>query len=376
MKHQKKIILILMLLITTISVFAYAEPTTPMSAISNDIPVEVRKHIRGLYSSSGEKRAIAAGKLGEMREKASLAMPFLIEMIDDTGWLYCDCATVLSPVSRALAKIGGEGAIEPLGLALMYGNVCDRDFIEGMLDEINKGWTKSEAFKKVLPELVKALHGEKGFHLRSGVADTLSRKIGWQPETIEEKIDFYIATSKWLKIPKIGKPAMKKLIMTLIFPLEYEKASITLDQIDAKWRESDEFKQTKPKFVSLLLDKKLERKKGIVYALENMGWKPSNEEEEINYLVAKNEWDKLVAIGEPAVELLIDELEKTWGYNKQQFIAKALGDIGDPKAIPVLISMSNGDFLQESCSEDSVYSYKRIKEAANKEIEKIKNKTP
>ena len=42
----------------------------------------------------------------------------------------------------------------------------------------------------------------------------------------------------------------------------------------------------------------------VANALDKLGWKPENEKEKIYYLIAKGDWDELVRIGRPTIELL------------------------------------------------------------------------
>lgn len=70
--------------------------------------------------------------------------------------------------------------------------------------------------------------------------------------------------------------------------------------------------------------------------LDIQGWKPTNRIEETKYYLAKQEWDKLVAIGAPAVEPLIKVLGDEDSYVRR-YAAQALGETGDPRAVEALI---------------------------------------
>lgn len=73
-------------------------------------------------------------------------------------------------------------------------------------------------------------------------------------------------------------------------------------------------------------------RKVVVDVLDKLEWKPTNDKERIHYLIAKEDWDGLIEIGQPAVKPLISCLED---YDTDVCLnaARALGTVGDAKAI-------------------------------------------
>ena len=62
--------------------------------------------------------------------------------------------------------------------------------------------------------------------------------------------------------------------------------------------------------------------------------------EKITQLINQKQWEKLIQIGEPAVLPLIDSFATT-KVSAIRFIVSALGEIGDPRAVEVLIQFIN-----------------------------------
>jgi HEAT repeat protein len=75
-------------------------------------------------------------------------------------------------------------------------------------------------------------------------------------------------------------------------------------------------------------------------ALSKLKWKPENNIENVSYLLALQEWGKLIKFGEAAVEPLIAVLkDNDWWV--QRDAAEALGKIGDTRAVDPLIANEN-----------------------------------
>lgn len=83
------------------------------------------------------------------------------------------------------------------------------------------------------------------------------------------------------------------------------------------------------------------RKDGLVQKaaadiLEALAWEPKDAQQEAYYCIAKNDWDRCVQIGVPAVEPLIGVLKDS-SYRKRRDAVKALGMIHDERVEKVLI---------------------------------------
>ncbi len=62
--------------------------------------------------------------------------------------------------------------------------------------------------------------------------------------------------------------------------------------------------------------------------------------EEIIYLIENKKWKEVVLVGEPATEPLVASLA-TIRISAYRFVIKALGEIGNPVAVPTLIQFLN-----------------------------------
>ncbi len=88
---------------------SYAGPKIPKKDIPSNIDRDVRQQIEHLYSSSPIDRAYAADKLGDMKEKAIPAIPFLIGMLGQGPTLLKQ--TFHGPWTGGPLPTGGPGTI-------------------------------------------------------------------------------------------------------------------------------------------------------------------------------------------------------------------------------------------------------------------------
>jgi HEAT repeat protein len=75
-------------------------------------------------------------------------------------------------------------------------------------------------------------------------------------------------------------------------------------------------------------------------ALEAIGWEPINEEG-IYYLIALNDWKKLIHIGTSAVEPLLEVLQDENSSTLHRECIKVLGEISDKRAVEPLLTVLN-----------------------------------
>ena len=90
-----------------------------------------------------------------------------------------------------------------------------------------------------------------------------------------------------------------------------------------------------------LSDESDQIRKAAADTLDLLAWSPDAGEGGAAYWAAKGQWQKCVEIGRPAVELLIGAL-KHHDPAVRQLAAKALGDIGDVRAVEPLIAALRG----------------------------------
>lgn len=97
------------------------------------------------------------------------------------------------------------------------------------------------------------------------------------------------------------------------------------------------------------------KRKHAALLLTTIGWKPSNQAEEISYLIASAQWDKLVKVCNPAVPFLISQLSTNIDKSR---IIDTLGEIGDPRAVDSLV-----DALKDKYNYSAVSALIRIGDA-------------
>jgi HEAT repeat protein len=124
-------------------------------------------------------------------------------------------------------------------------------------------------------------------------------KGGWEPKTDTEKALYFVAKQKWSECVKIGKPAVEPLI-------------------------------------EALRDKNSNIRKKAAETLDKIGWEPKTGVEKAIYFVAKQNWNKCVTIGQPALGPLIKALRDK-NSNIREKAAETLGRIGDRRAVEPLI---------------------------------------
>jgi len=73
-------------------------------------------------------------------------------------------------------------------------------------------------------------------------------------------------------------------------------------------------------------------------ALVNLGWKPRNDTEKVRFLIAQEDWKKVVELREVAIEPLLSTLKKE-KYSDRRYAAMALGEIGGEKVVDPLINL-------------------------------------
>lgn len=140
----KKVCVFLMFLlsITQIDFAVFAQPTIPKEKILSNIPLDVRTQIEKLYSVDPKERAMAVVSLWNMGEKATPAIPFLIELFTDPREvknIYVgndEARTVAGTAIKVLVKIG-KPAVEPLISTLGDNNSEIRELSALALGKIN-----------------------------------------------------------------------------------------------------------------------------------------------------------------------------------------------------------------------------------------------
>ena len=145
---------------------------------------------------------------------------------------------------------------------------------------------------------------------------------------------YLIAKKEWDELVEIGEPIVEPLIQALndesedvrlraaealgkigdtraveplIQALKDKRVSVQMNTAEALGKMGDE-RAVKP-LIQALKDEYDSVRREAAETLGKMGWQPKDNFERAYYLFAKEEWDELVEIGEPAVESLIQALK-------------------------------------------------------------------
>jgi HEAT repeat protein len=255
-----------------------------------------------------EDRITAAKELGKIKDPR--AVEPLIRALKSDRY-----DNVRQEAAVALGNIGDPRAVQPLIDALYWQTALGEWVVN--IEPVDALVKIGEPAKT---NLVSALISGR-VNLKFGIAKTLE-KMGWKPTNQEEEIAYLAGSAQMEKLEKFGPTAIPVLLPYLQekrIPKVFRYAAAT--------------------------------------ALEKIGYKPSNNEEMIAYLIAGQKWDKLVDLGSPeplvmaimegydtsgalikmgpvAVDALVAVLPSAGPYRKT--ITWILGEIEDKRAIPAL----------------------------------------
>jgi HEAT repeat protein len=238
--------------------------------------------------------------------------------------------------ARALGKIGDSRAVEPLISALSMeenysireaaaealGEFKDQRAIEALISALRGiylgagwAWVAKNALEKIGPSVAKHLifapkHND--WRICKAAAEILD-KFSWKPANDEEAAWYWATKGEWKKCIDLGPVAVE--------PLNYA-------------------------LISALKSKDWNMRTAAVKMLDELNWKPTQQEDVVWYCIAKKDWEKCVTLGAVAVEPLISvlkeiETEQNWVdvRDAHKGAAWALGKLRDPRAVESLISM-------------------------------------
>lgn len=140
---------------------------------------------------------------------------------------------------------------------------------------------------------------------------------------------------------KIEKMERKKDVKGLIKALDYGDFNIRRLAAMALGEIGDS-RAAKP-LIDALKDEDQSVRSEAEEALDNIDWNPETIKYRISYLMKIGDWNKIVDIGELAVDPLIDILIMDEDDDVRSEAAETLGKIGDVRAIPPLINRLNDE---------------------------------
>lgn len=294
-----------------------------VDALSNIGKPAVETLISAMKDTCEHVRWSTAEALGKTED--TRAVEPLISVLKDA------CDQVRSNAAMALGKIGDSKALKPLIRAL--NDKCDNV-------RENAAWALGNTRNNIVVQSLIYVMKDKNKHVRRKAIEALG-KIGdtkaVQPliAALNHDTDMRSVVSEILV--KIGKPVVEPLIKALEYNVAIVRGLIvvTLVKIGTPAVES---------LIATLKNQSERIRRHATDALSEIGWSPRNQTEQISYLITVEDWvpleilDKLVKIGKPAVEPLIDALQYEGTFIRQN-AARALGIIKDERAINPLIEL-------------------------------------
>jgi HEAT repeat protein len=284
-------------------------PKIPKEDILENIPRGLKREIMRLYSPDVSERVYALSMLGELGDEAKPAVPFIIGMLDDFTIIpvfFPGVQAVTAPAviaAEALGNIGDKRAIEPLFNLLAHEY---DEFAYGAaeaLEKLDPEWMESDAVEQAVIHFINVLINEKDLEKGSNIYDRFSK--------IKVPID------RLVKLFKKREGKEKGYILSM------------LNRRSAEWIESETAKELKPEFIKMLKDEYPRGSFSASAILAKMGWEPEDEKEKIDFFISIGNIERLIEIGEPAIEPLIALSKKEKKVNVFIFRVKLLDKI-DP----------------------------------------------
>lgn len=245
-------------------------------------------------------------------------------------------------LSRAVAG-AGDGMVEALLPALHHQQPAIRRAAVIALRETGR---------KVVPHLAPALR-DGNRPVQKEAASALAG-LRWAPEDLREKTEFYLLLEDWGELAKLqgaavptlqkalgsserrircesaralGKIRDSRSIPALVKAVKDPDTDVRVCVVEALGRVGDD--RAKPVLVEALNDPNHRVRMEAAWALDRLGWVPQSDLARAEYLIAVEQWNKLVRMGRPAIIPLIRALEVEYS-GVRTGASEALRQLGQP----------------------------------------------
>ncbi|MCK4269764.1 MAG: HEAT repeat domain-containing protein, partial [Methanogenium sp.] len=203
--------------------------------------------------------------------------------------------------------------------------------------------------EKAISPLQDAFYGSDR-SLQRDAAKSLA-KLKWDPKTPDEKARFLFLMEDWTELAKLRKTASRYLLQVIndpdaavrrdaVFVLGKMGARQTVSAIIRRLKDSDpdvravaiealsgiDDPQIAGQLFLSLKDPHPQARMEAAWALDRIGWKPENSNQEIVYLIAKEQWSNVIRFGNAAINPLINSLKLGSGVNAG--VVDTLGQLG------------------------------------------------
>ena len=201
----------------------------------------------------------------------------------------------------------GTAAIDPLFDLLEDNNLQIREHALDILERVRD--------KGKIQDLLDRLQSPSRY-VRRAAADMLD-SLKWEPKNEVQKAHYWLAKQEWHKLRTLGAYALEPLIERLQDSSEEIRHQVVLLLKDIPRARST------AALVSALRDRSLAIRSLAADCLDDLHWEPQDPFQQACYLLAKQRFDDLVAMGEDAVGPLIDVLQDANQAFRQQ-VARTL----------------------------------------------------
>jgi HEAT repeat protein len=299
------------------------------------------------------------------------AVPPLLDCLKDTD------ASRRQGAVEALGQLGDKRAVEPLiaclqddrvevkkNAATALGQLGDKRAVKALIDAFkNEGaetrLAAAEALgllgsNEAVAPLAAALTDEDA-GLRQVCAQALD-KLNYQPQKVEDRVTYLIAIQAWDKLAKIGAPAIEPLSACL----SDQNTDVQQGAIEALGNLGD--KRAIAPLHAALPDWNLNA--SLVPALEQLGWKPASDSEQVYDWIGKKDSDHLKQNWEKTRKVLLDDVS-SGDRRKIQNAVYSFVALGDPKVVDDLVQALNDHGDQEMAETYLNCSNDRLEQAAH-----------
>lgn len=318
--------------------------------------------------------ALSLGELGDKRSASVLR-----------GKLDINSSKVRRSVAWAMIQIGDPSASSSLSVCINsyakswkvkgYKEVAEARKIldalaklRGSKDEARKEGVKAlaEVDGRLIRKPLRALLDHSDPETRRSALQVL-RKHGWKPYFPLDHIRVAAATQDWEPVKTLGPAAVEPLISFLrsLDPEQSRGAAEVLGTLGdtravlpllACWKSADETLRTavgnaliqigqgaNAPLTEVLDDPDAAARQFAAGILEQLAWEPETDADRVRFAAARQDWAQLKALGDPAVDRLIDLLNDG---EVQRAAANTLAAIGNTRAIEPLIPLMEHHLAQ------------------------------
>ncbi len=179
--------------------------------------------------------------------------------------------------------------------------------------------------EKVLDILKEALKDDDDWVRKEAIGGL--EEQGWKPQSSTDQCYYSIASYNWKELVDLGEIVVEPLVQ-MLKEKEFikEQASRTLEKIGSLAIDH---------LTIALIEEEYKVQKEAAKLLDYFNWYPLSFEEKCGYYIAKNEWEKILALGPGVVKPLMKLLNDK-SLEAQEYAIRYLGMVGNAAINPLI----------------------------------------